>query len=142
MDLIVGHLARDTFSTCVFAEDYNSCIKAERSFASVAGDEIRVLAVFLTKGSLAKEIHASLQEHLKCQIVGWYDASPGQITDLVHYLMCPKSPVNTFSRSLDECLALVPTQSDVPATKGKQAKQNDADRKPRVRGRKQPVHTV
>ena len=145
MDLIVGHLERDGFSTCVFAEDYNSCIKADRRFANIAGDEIRVLAVFLNKGSLAKEIHDALQGHIKCQTVGWYDASPGQITDIVHYLTCPNSIVNNFSRSIDDYLALAPLQSDVPAVpakKAKPAKPNDG--KPRVRTRRgeQPLHSV
>ena len=141
MDLIVGHLLRDSFSTCVFAEDYNSCIKAGRSFANVLGDEIQVLAVFLNKGCLAKEIHESLQQHIECQMVGWYDASPGQITDMVHVLTCPQSLANTFSRSIDKQVALAPTQSDVPAAKAKQSN-HEPDRKPRVRTRKQPVHTV
>ena len=142
MDLIVGHLARDSFSTCVFAEDYNSCIKASGSFASVAGDEIHVLAVFLKKGPCAKEIHTSLQERLNCRTVGWYDASPGEITDLVQYLTCPLCPANNFSRSIDNQVARASTQSDdiLKHARADQSKDEPA-RKPRVRTRK-PVHPL
>ena len=89
MDLIVGHVARDSFSTCVFAEDYNSCIKASGSFANVAGDEIQVLAVFLKKGPCAKEIHTSLQERQvsdggMVRRLSRRDHGPGAISDLSH----------------------------------------------------------
>ena len=76
---------------------------------------MQILAVFLGRGSQAKEIHASLQEHVRCQIVGWFDASPGEITDVVHYLLAPKSLANTFTRSVDKLIAPGDTQSHVSA---------------------------
>ena len=45
MDLVVGHIKHGYFPTCVFSENYNSCIASGRHFASVAGEEIQVLAV-------------------------------------------------------------------------------------------------
>ena len=116
MDIVVGY-AKDpdgSFSTCVFSQDYTASVLSKRRFASITGDEIQVLAVFLGKGSQAKEIQASLQEHLKCKLVGWFDATPGEITDKVHYFLAPKSMANTFSRSVDKLIAPVEIQSDAP----------------------------
>ena len=90
MDLIVGHAkGPDGFSTCVFSEDYNTAIASKRKFASITGDEIQILAVFLGHGAKIHEVHASLQESIKCKIVGWFDASPGELTDFVHCLVAP-----------------------------------------------------
>ena len=117
MDLIVGHAKSPdgTFSTCVFSEDYNTAIASKRNFASITGDEIRILAVFLGHGPKIQEVHASLREHIKCKIVGWFDASPGELTDTVHCLLAPQSLANTFSRSMDNLIAPVESKSHVPA---------------------------
>jgi hypothetical protein len=139
MDLIVGHAKcpDGAFSTCVFSADYNQTIVSKRRFASITGDEVQILAVFLGRGSQAPEIHASLQEHVRCKIVGWFDTSPGEITDVVHYLLAPKSLANNFSRSVDKLIAPTDTQSDVSATKPGPTEPNLQDgKKPRVRIRK------
>lgn len=141
MDLIVGFAKcpDGAFSTCVFSENYNQTIASKRKFASITGDEVQILAVFLGRGSEAQEIHASLQEHVRCKIVGWFDASPGEITDVVHHLLAPKSLANNFSRSVDKLIAPTDTQSDVSADTIKSGKQQhgkpqpDAGKRVRVR---------
>jgi hypothetical protein len=134
MDLIVGHIKQGDFPTCVFKADYNSCIASGRHFASVAGEEIQVLAVFLGKGNLAPEIQATLQRELPHQTIGWYRTSPGEIVDVIHHILCPTSVANLCARSLDKQIAPPNTQSDVPAAKAKPARRNE----PRVRVRKLP----
>lgn len=140
MDLIVGHAKSPdgTFSTCVFSEDYNSAIASKRKFASITGDEIRILAVFLGHGAKVQEVHASLQESIKCKIVGWFDASPGELTDFVHCLLAPQSLANTFMRSMDNLIKPVESQSHVSASNAEPAEpsQPDGGKKPRVRVRK------
>ena len=118
MDLIIGHAKSPdgTFSTCVFSEDYNTAIASKRKFASITGDEIRILAVFLGHGPKIQEVHASLRERIECKIVGWFDASPGELTDTVHCLLAPQSLANTFSRSMDNLIAPVESKSHVPAS--------------------------
>ena len=139
MDIIIGHSnSPDGFSTCMFAGNYNQSIESKRIFTNMTGDKIQVLAVFLGKGSNAHEIHASLQEHIECNIVGWYDESPGQITDTVHHILAPASLANNFTRSVDQFIAPVESKSDVPASKpvaaSKPAKSEPKNgRKPRVR---------
>ena len=116
MDLIIGHSkGPDGFSTCVFSGNYNQAIESKRIFTSMTGERVQILAVFLGKGSNAHEIHASLQEHIECKMVGWYDASPGQITDTVHHIFAPVSLANTFTRSVDRFIAPVDSKSDVSA---------------------------
>ena len=127
MDLVIGHAkGPDGFSTCVFSENYNQAIESKRKFTSMTGDKIQVLAIFLGKGSNAPDIHASLQEHIKCNIVGWYDASPGQITDTVHHILAPASLANNFARSVDKFIAPVVNQINVSATKPVSASKPDA----------------
>ena len=99
----------------------------------MSGDQIQILAVFLGKGPNAQKIHASLQEHIKCNVVGWYDASPGQITDTVHHIFAPASLANTFMRSVDQFIAPVESKSDEPARTPDAA---DGGKKTRVRVRK------
>ena len=137
MDLVVGHLKKGDYPTCVFKEDYNSVIASGGHFASVAGDEIQVLAVFLGKGAQAPDIHASLQRKLPCKTIGWYQTSPGEIVDAVHFLISPLSPANTGSRSIDKQIHPEGFQSDVPAAKAKPARRNE----PKRRARKQSVHS-
>ena len=139
MDLIVGHIKQGDFPTCVFRENYNSCIASGRNFASVAGEEIQILAVFLGKGDLAPEIHVTLQRELPHHHIGWYQTSPGEIVDVVHCMTCPTSATNLWARSLDQQITPPDTQSDIPAAKAKPARRNEPNGKPRVRGvRKQP----
>lgn len=114
MDLIVGHArGPDGFSTCVFSDDYNTAIASKRKFTSIAGDEIQILAVFLGHGPRTQEVHASLRERVKCTTIGWFDSSPGEITDTVHCLLAPQSLANTFLRSMDNLIAPVESKSDV-----------------------------
>ena len=140
MDLIVGHAKSPdgTFSTCVFSEDYNTAIASKRKFASITGDEIRILAVFSGHGPKIQEVHASLREHIKCKIVGWFDASPGELTDTVHCLLAPQSLANTFSRSMDNLIAPVESKSHVPASEPDTTTSNQPDggKKTGVRVRK------
>ena len=137
MDLVVGHVKQGDFPTCLFRESYNDCIASGRKFASVAGEEIQVLAVFLGKGSLAPDIHASLQRQ-QYETIGWYRTSPGEIVDAVHFLTCPSSTANTWSRSVDQQIAPPNTQSDVLAAKAKPARRNEPKR--RVRKPTEPLH--
>ena len=140
MDLVVGHAKGPdgTFSTCVFSEDYNAAIESKRKFTSITGDKIQILAVFLGHGPKAQEIHASLQERVKCKIVGWFDTSPGEITDTVHCLLAPQSLANTFLRSMDNFIAPVESKSHVPASNAESAEpsQPNGGKKPRIRVRK------
>ena len=133
MDLLIGHARGPdgSFSTCVFTGNYNEAIASKRKFASIIGDEMQILAVFLGRGSQAKEIHASLQEHVRCQIVGWFDASPGEITDVVHYLLAPKSLANTFTRSVDKLIAPGDTQSHVSADRTESGEPQQNGKPPR-----------
>ena len=134
MDLLIGHgKGPDGFSTCVFNGNYNQAIESKRTFTSMSGDQIQILAVFLGKGPNAQKIHASLQEHIRCNVVGWYDASPGQITDTVHHIFAPASLANTFTRSVDQYIAPVESKSDEPARTPDAA---DGGKKTRVRVRK------
>ena len=141
-DLIIG-CARGPFpdrtvSACVFSENFTEVIASGRKFANILGDEIQILAVFLGKGLHTQEAHTYLQEHVQCKIVGWFDASPGEVTDALHHLIAPKSLSNTFSRSMDKQVHQVETQSDVPASKPGPTEPNlqDGGKKPRVRIRK------
>ena len=140
MDLIVGHARGPdgTFSTCVFSENYNAAIESKRKFASITGDEIRILAVFLGHGPKIQEVHASLRERIECKIVGWFNASPGELTDTVHCLLAPQSLANTFSRSMDNLIAPVESKSNVPASNAESAElsQPNGGKKPRIRVRK------
>ena len=118
MDLVIGHAnGPDGFSTCMFAGNYNQSIESRRIFTSMSGERIQILAVFLGKGSNLQEIHGSLQTHVECNIVGWCNASPGQITDTVHHTLAPTSLANNFARSVDQLLTPVESKSDVPASK-------------------------
>ena len=142
MDLLVGVLQTanpsDGFPTCVFAANYNECILAE----------IRILSVFLGRGSCMSETHKSLQEReLACKTIGWFKATPGQIVDEVHFLLNPKSSANTFCRSIDKLIDRAPIKDDVVAKKPVKQKFNDGKplhdgRKPRSRARTpaEPVH--
>ena len=140
MDIVVGHAKGPdgTFSTCVWSLDYNAAIESKRKFTSMTGDEIQIMAVFLGKGSKAQEIHASLQEHIRCKFIGVYDASPGQITDTVHHILAPASLANTFTRSVDQLIAPVESKSNVPASNAESAElsQPNGGKKPRIRVRK------
>lgn len=140
MDLIVGHAKSPdgTFSTCVFSEDYNAAIESKRKFASITGDEIRILAVFLGHGAKIQEVHTSLRERIECKIVGWFNASPGELTDTVHCLLAPQSLANTFSRSMDNLIAPVESKSHVPASnvESGELSQPNGGKKTRVRVRK------
>ena len=140
MDLIVGHAKSPdgTFSTCVFSENYNAAIESKRKFASITGDEIRILAVFLGHGPKIQEVHASLRERIECKIVGWFNASPGELTDTVHCLLAPQSLANTFSRSMDNLIAPVESKSHVPASEPDTTTSNQPDggKKTGVRVRK------
>ena len=139
MDIIIGHSKgpNGTFSTCVFSADYNAAIASGRKFASIAGDKVQILAVFLGKGPNAQEIHTSLQTHIKCNIVGWYDASPGQITDTVHHIFAPASLANTFTRSVDQYIAPAESKSDVSADSTEPGEQPQSGKPPR-NGKHQP----
>ena len=140
-DLIIGcakgPFADRTVTACVFSENFTDVIASGRKFANLLGDEIQILAVFLGKGSHTREAHAYLQERVQCKIVGWFDASPGEVTDALHHLIAPKSLSNTFLRSMDKQVHPVETQSNAPATQPGPAESNQQDRKkPRVRVRK------
>ena len=152
MDLLVGVLQTanpsDEFPTCVFAANYNECILAKRAFSNLSGDEIRILSVFLGRGSCMSETHKSLQEReLACKTIGWFKATPGQIVDEVHFLLNPKSSANTFCRSIDKIIDRAPIKDDVVAEKPIKPKPHDGKplhdgRKPRSRARTpaKPVH--
>jgi len=152
MDLLVGVLQTanlsDEFPTCVFAANYNECILAKRAFTNLTGDEIRILSVFLGRGSCMSETHKSLQEReLACKTIGWFKATPGQIVDEVHFLLNPKSSANTFCRSIDKLIDRAPIKDDVVAEKPIKPKPHDGKqlndgRKPRTRAKKpaEPVH--
>lgn len=119
MDLVIGFvnsagpLKDSKFPTCVFAGDYNTAVAAQQRFSNILGDEIQVLAVFFGKGSQAQQIQTSLQEHIQCKTIGWFDATPGGIVDSVHFMLCPKSITNNFSRSADKLVAPAEDQSNV-----------------------------
>ena len=138
MDLIIG-IAKgpDGFSTCMFAGNYNQSIESKRIFTSMAGQRIQVLSVFLGKGPQVQEIHASLQERVKCNMVGWYDASPGQITDTVHHILAPESLANTFTRSVDQFIAPVESKSNVSADSTEPGERPQSGKPPR-NGKQQP----
>ena len=138
MDLIIGHAkGPDGFSTCMFAENYNQAIESKRIFTSMTGAKIQILAVFLGKGPQAQEIHTSLQEQVKCNIVGWYNASPGQITDTVHHILAPKSLANSWSRSVDKLIAPADIQSNVSADPTEPGERPQSGKPPK-NGKQQP----
>ena len=137
MDLLIGHAkGPDGFSTCVFSENYNKTIASQRKFTSITGDEVQILAVFLGRGPQAQEIHASLQERVKSKIVGWFDASPGEITDVVQYLLAPKSLANSWSRSVDKLIAPAGIQSNVSADPPEPGERQNGE--PPRNGKQQP----
>ena len=118
MDLIIGHvtstgpLKEKAFPTCVFAGNYNEAIAAKQDFTNILGDKIQILAVFLGKGSQANRVQASLQKAVQCRNVGWFDGSPGELMDTVHFMLAPQSVVNTFLRSADNLIAPATVQSN------------------------------
>ena len=152
MDLVVGVLqqpdASDDYPTCVFAANYNETVLSKRAFTNLRGEEIKILSVFLGRGLCMREVHTSLQERqLACKIIGWFQATPGQITDEVHFLLNPKSSANTFCRSIDKLSDRAQIKDNVFAEepikpKPHDGKQFNDGRKPRTRARKptKPVH--
>ena len=146
MDLIVGFVSScDNFTTCVFSGNYNETIMSKRAFANLMGDEIKVLSIFLGKGALATQIHKSLQEReIACKTIGWFQATPGQIVDEVHYLLNPSSMANTFSRSINNLLNPADIKGDVGGKPepqpDKQGSQPDGERM-QPRRRAKPVHS-
>jgi hypothetical protein len=117
MDLIVGHTGKGSHPTCVFAADYNETIMSKRSWSHVSGDDIQVLAVFLNKGDQLDEVHQNLATRSPSRFIGWFKASPGEITDEVHYIFAPDSIANTFSRSVDLIVDPEPKKSHGQATR-------------------------
>ena len=137
MDLIVGCVSsNDDFHTCVFSENYNETIISKRVFTNLVGDEIKVSSIFLGRGALLNDVHASLQgREIACKTIGWFRASPGQIVDAVHYFLAPASTANNFSRSIDKLLDPAHLKGDV----GAQPEQPDGGRK-QPRRRAKPLH--
>jgi hypothetical protein len=140
MDLIVGHVNKGEFPTCVFPGNYNETILSNRSFAHIAGEDIQVLAVFLGKGPQASDVHQKLLELTPAKTIGWFKASPGQVVDAVHFFLAPTSMANTFARSVDQLIDLSPKKSHDKAL----CKQ-DGDSKPkpaaRPRAKQEPSTT-
>ena len=147
MDIIVGFVSsNDEFHTCVFSGDYNDTIVSKRVFTNLMGDEIKILSVFLGRGAVLNDIHKSLQEReIACKTTGWFQASPGQIVDEVHYLLNPSSMANTFSRSINNLLNPADIKGDVGGKPepqpDKQGSQPDGERK-QPRRRAKPVHSA
>ena len=142
MDLIVGHVNKGEFPTCVFPANYNETILSNKSFAHIAGDDIQVLAVFLGKGHQASDVHQKLLELTPAKTIGWFQASPGQVVDAVHFFLAPTSMANTFARSVDQLIDLGPKKSH-----DKALRKPDGDSKskpaarPRPRAKQEPSTT-
>ena len=150
MDIIVGFVSSiDDFHTCVFSGDYNDTIMSKRVFTNLMGDPIKVLSVFLGRGALLNDIHKSLQErNIAFKTIGWFQATPGQIVDEVHFLLNPASMANTFSRSVDKLLDPAQLKDNVAAKpephpdrpEPLQDKPDGGRKPPRRRAR--PVHSA
>ena len=133
MDLIVGHINKGEFPTCVFPGNYNETILSNRSFAHIAGEDIQVLAVFLGKGHQASDVHQKLLELTPAKTIWWFQASPGQVVDAVQFFLSPSSMANTFARSVDQLIDLSPKKSH-----DKALRKPDGDSKPKPVARPRP----
>ena len=133
MDLIVGHINKGEFPTCVFPGDYSETIRSNNSFAHIAGHDIKVLAVFLGKGHQASNVHQKLLELTPAKTIGWFQASPGQVVDAVHFFLSPRSMANTFARSVDQLIDLGPKKSH-----DKALRKPDGDSKSKPAARPRP----
>lgn len=148
MDIIVGFVSSiDDFHTCVFSGDYNDTIMSKRVFTNLMGDQIKILSVFLGRGAVLNDIHKSLQERkIAFKTISWFQATPGQIVDEVHFLLNPASLANNFSRSVDKLLdpAQIKSNVDVSAKPDRPEPlqdKPDGGRKP-PRRRAKPVHSA